>query len=60
MPMHVATPLGYYLIVDQVLRSCVMIVEDFDTCTDLIMLDMVDFYAIPGMYLLSPYHTILE
>ena len=59
-PVHVSTPVGEFLIVDQVLRSCLVTIKGYDTRDDLIMLDMIDFDVILGMDWLSPYHVVLD
>ena len=45
---------------DQVLRSCLVTIQGYDTRADLIMLDMIDFDVILGMDWLSPYHVVLD
>ncbi|XP_070032786.1 uncharacterized protein [Nicotiana tomentosiformis] len=45
---------------DRVYRSCVVTIRSLDTCVDIRLLDMVDFYVILGMDWLSPYHAILD
>ncbi|KAH0660902.1 hypothetical protein KY289_029650 [Solanum tuberosum] len=59
-PIHVSTPVGESLVVDQVLRSCLVTIQGCDTRVDLILLDMVDFDVILGMDWLSPYHAVLD
>nr|XP_025884581.1 uncharacterized protein LOC112940524 [Solanum lycopersicum] len=59
-PVHVSTPIGEFLVVDQVLRSCLVTIQGYDTRADLIMLDMIDFDVILGMDWLSPYHAVLD
>ncbi|XP_015078162.1 uncharacterized protein LOC107021966 [Solanum pennellii] len=59
-PVHVLTPVGEFLVVDQVLRSCLVTIQGYDTRADLIMLDMIDFDVILGMDWLSPYHVVLD
>ncbi|XP_070026025.1 uncharacterized protein [Nicotiana sylvestris] len=58
-PIHVSTPVGDYVVVDWIYRSCVVIFCNFETRADLILLDMIDFEVILGMNCLSPYHTVL-
>ncbi|XP_069150444.1 uncharacterized protein [Solanum lycopersicum] len=48
-PVHVSTPIGEFLVMDQVLRSCLVTIQGYDTRADLIMLDMIDFDVILGM-----------
>ncbi|XP_070008494.1 uncharacterized protein [Nicotiana sylvestris] len=59
-PVYVSMPVGDSVIVDRVYRSCVVVIGGFETSIDLLLLDMVDFDVILGMYWLSPYHTILD
>ncbi|KAH0757160.1 hypothetical protein KY290_020653 [Solanum tuberosum] len=59
-PIHVSTPVGESLVVDQILRSCLVTIQGCDTRVDLILLDMVDFDVILGMDWLSPYHAVLD
>lgn len=59
-PVHVSTSIGEFLVVDQVLRSCLVTIQGYDTRADLIMLDMIDFDVILGMDWLSPYHVVLD
>ncbi|XP_049378066.1 LOW QUALITY PROTEIN: uncharacterized protein LOC125842802 [Solanum stenotomum] len=59
-PVHVSTPVGESLVVDQILRSCLVTIQGCDTRVDLILLDMVDFDVILGMDWLSPYHAVLD
>ena len=48
-PVHVSTPVGEFLVVDQVLRSYLVTIQGCDTRANLIMLDMIDFDVILGM-----------
>lgn len=59
-PIHVSTPVGESLVVDQVLRSCLVTIQGYDTRVDLILLDMVNFDLILGMDWLSPHHAVLD
>ena len=59
-PVHVSTPVGEFLVVDQVFRSCLVIINGYDSRANLIMLDMIDFDVILGMDWLSPYHAVLD
>ncbi|XP_049390047.1 uncharacterized protein LOC125854509 [Solanum stenotomum] len=59
-PVHVSTPVGESLVVDQILRSCLVTIQGCDTRVDLILLVMVDFDVILGMDWLSPYHAVLD
>ncbi|WMV46385.1 hypothetical protein MTR67_039770 [Solanum verrucosum] len=60
LPVHVSTPVGDSVVVDQVYRLCIVTLMGYDTHTDLKVLDVVDFYVILGMDWLSPYHAILN
>ncbi|XP_070007397.1 uncharacterized protein [Nicotiana sylvestris] len=44
-PIHVSTPVGDSLVVDQIYRSCVVTLYGFETRADLLLLDMIDFEA---------------
>ncbi|WP_311768915.1 hypothetical protein, partial [Proteus mirabilis] len=59
-PIHVSTPVGESLVVDQILRSCLVTIQGCDTRVDLILLDMVDFDVILGIDWLSPYRAVLD
>ena len=59
-PVHVSTPIGEFLVVDQVLRSYLVTIQGCDTRANLIMLDMIDFDVILGMDWLSPNHVVLD
>ncbi|KAH0669070.1 hypothetical protein KY289_023563 [Solanum tuberosum] len=59
-PVHVSTLVGLSLVVDQMLRSCLVTIQGCDTRVNLILLDMVDFDVILGMDWLSPYHAVLD
>lgn len=60
MSLHVSTPVGNSLVVDQVFKSYVMTVSDVDTSTNLIILDILDFDIILGMYWLYHYHMVMD
>ena len=60
MPIHVSTPVGESVIVEKVYRSCLVTFMGSNTHVDLIILEMVDFYAILGMTWLSPNFAILD
>ncbi|XP_070003178.1 uncharacterized protein [Nicotiana sylvestris] len=59
-PVHVSTPVGNFVVVDQIYWSCMITFCGFETRTDLLLLDMIDFEVILGMDWLSPYHAILD
>ncbi|XP_070008863.1 uncharacterized protein [Nicotiana sylvestris] len=59
-PFSISTPVGDYLIASRVYRGCVIIIQDQETTTDLIELEMVDFDVIIGMDWLYKYYTILD
>ncbi|WMV38307.1 hypothetical protein MTR67_031692 [Solanum verrucosum] len=48
MPIHISTPVGGSLEVDQVYQSCLFPLAKYDTWVDLIILGMVDFDIILG------------
>ena len=52
--VNVSTPVRDSVVVDRVYRSCLVTFMGYDTCVDLIILDMVDFDIILGMSWLSP------
>ncbi|CAN4101680.1 unnamed protein product [Withania somnifera] len=58
--MRVVTPVGDSLVVDRVIRSCLISINGLDTWADLILLDMVDFDIMPGMDWLSPHKAVLD
>ncbi|XP_070049712.1 uncharacterized protein [Nicotiana tomentosiformis] len=59
-PVYASTPVRDAIIVDRVYRSCVVTTGSLKTRVDLLLLNMVDFDVILGMYWLSPYHAILD
>ncbi|XP_070056431.1 uncharacterized protein [Nicotiana tomentosiformis] len=59
-PIYVSTPMGDYVAVDRIYRSCVVTFYGYETREDLLLLDMIDFEVILGMDWLSPYHDILD
>ncbi|XP_070009730.1 uncharacterized protein [Nicotiana sylvestris] len=60
VPIYVSTPVGNFVIVDRVYRSCEVIFCAYQTRADLILLNMVDFEVILGMDWLSLYRAILD
>lgn len=56
----VTTPIGDIVFSDQVYLSYVVNVEGHELPVDLIVLDILDFDAIPGMDWLSRNHTKLD
>ena len=54
MPIRVSTLVGESVIVEKVCRSFLVTFAGNNTHTDLIILDIVDFYVIVGMTWLSP------
>ncbi|XP_070030365.1 uncharacterized protein [Nicotiana sylvestris] len=59
-PVYVSTLVGDSMVVDQIYWSCVVIFCGFETRTDLLLLDMINFEVILGMDWLSPYHAVLD
>ena len=60
MPFRVSTPVGEFVIVEKVYRSCLVTFVGSNTYVDLIILEMVDFYVILGMTWLPPNFAILD
>lgn len=60
VPVHVSTPVADSIMVDRVFRSCVIIIVNYETRLDLLLLSMFYFDVILGMHLLSLYHDILD
>ncbi|XP_070035069.1 uncharacterized protein [Nicotiana tomentosiformis] len=58
--VYMSTPVGDYVVVDRVYRSCIVTFCGYETKADLPLLDMTDFEVILGMDWLSPYHAILD
>ncbi|XP_070036454.1 uncharacterized protein [Nicotiana tomentosiformis] len=58
--IYVSTLVGDSIVVDRVYRSFLVILSGFETRTNLLLLNMVDFDIILGMYWLSPYQAILD
>ncbi|XP_060168953.1 uncharacterized protein LOC132599707, partial [Lycium barbarum] len=48
-PFEVATPIGDYIVANQVYKNCSVLVCDRDTKADLVELDMIEFDVIMGM-----------
>ncbi|XP_070025786.1 uncharacterized protein [Nicotiana sylvestris] len=59
-PIHVSIPVGDFVVVDRIYRSCMVTFCGFEMREDLLLLDMIDFEIILGMDWLSPYHAILD
>ncbi|XP_070003676.1 uncharacterized protein [Nicotiana sylvestris] len=59
-PVHVSTPVGDSVVVDQIYWSYVVTFCVFETRVDLPLLDMINFEAILGMDWLAPYHTVFD
>ncbi|WMV08847.1 hypothetical protein MTR67_002232, partial [Solanum verrucosum] len=60
MPIRVSIPVGEFVIVEKVYRSCLVTFVGGETYVDLIILDMVDFDVILGMTWLFPNFAILD
>ena len=60
MPIRVSTPVGEFVIVEKVYRSCLVTFMGNNTHVDLVILEMVDFDVILGMTWLSPNFAILN
>ncbi|XP_070045275.1 uncharacterized protein [Nicotiana tomentosiformis] len=58
--VYVSTPVGDSIEVDHVYHSCLVTIRGYETRVDLLLFSIVDFDVILGMYLLLPYHTILD
>ncbi|XP_070058057.1 uncharacterized protein [Nicotiana tomentosiformis] len=59
-PVYVSTPVGDYVVVDQIYRSCIVTFCGYETREDFLLLDITDFEIILGLNYLSPYHAILD
>ena len=55
-----STPVGEFVIVEKVYRSCLVTFVGSNTYVDLVILEMVDFDVILGMTWLSPNFAILD
>lgn len=60
VPLRVLNPVGEPVLVDQMYRSCLVSIQRRDTRADLILLDMIYFDIILGMYCLLPYRAVLN
>ena len=60
MPIRVSTPVGEFVIVEKVYRSCLITLVGSNTHVDLVILEMVDFDVILGMTWLSQNFAILD
>ena len=49
LSIHVSTPVGDFVVVDQVYYLCIVTLIGYDTHANLKVLDMVDFDVILGM-----------
>ncbi|XP_070031157.1 uncharacterized protein [Nicotiana tomentosiformis] len=58
--VYVSTPVGDYVVVDQIYQSYIMTFWGYETREDLLLLEMTDFEIILGMDWLSQYHAILD
>ena len=60
MPIRVSTPVGEFVIVEKVYRSCLVTFVGSNTYVDLVILKMVDIDVILGMTWISPNFAILD
>ncbi|XP_070041116.1 uncharacterized protein [Nicotiana tomentosiformis] len=60
MPVYMSIPVSDSIMVDRVYRSSVVTIGGYETRVDSLLLSMVDFDVILGMYWLSSYHPILD
>lgn len=60
VPLYIDTSVDDLLVVVQVYKSYLVIVPEFDTQINLIVLDMIDFNVILGLDWLSPYHAVMD
>ncbi|WMV46853.1 hypothetical protein MTR67_040238 [Solanum verrucosum] len=58
--IHVSTPIGDFVVVTQVYHACSVLIVDFQTWADLVILDMTDFVVILGITWLSPYYVVFN
>ncbi|XP_070014338.1 uncharacterized protein [Nicotiana sylvestris] len=58
--VHMSTPVGNFVVVDWIYRSCMVTFCDFETRVDLLLLNMIYFEIILGMDWLSQYHAVLD
>ncbi|XP_070026199.1 uncharacterized protein [Nicotiana sylvestris] len=58
--IHVPTPVGDSVVVDQIYRSYVVTLCGIKTRANLLLLDMIDFEVILGMDWLFPYYAVLD
>lgn len=59
MPLHIATLMDDFVVVDWVCRSCIMTIQEYDTRVNLIVLDIIDYDVILCIDWLYPYHAVL-
>ena len=60
MPIRLSTPVGEFVIVEKVYRSCLVTFVGSNTYVDLLILKLVDFDVILGMTWISPNFAILD
>ena len=60
MPIRVSTPVGEFVMVEKVYRSCLVTFMGSNTHVDLVILEMVDFDVILGMTWISPNFAFLN
>ncbi|XP_070018039.1 uncharacterized protein [Nicotiana sylvestris] len=58
--VSISTSVSDTIVVDRVYWLCMVTIGGLETRVDLLLLCMVDFNMILGMYWLSPYHAILD
>lgn len=58
--MHLATPIYDSLVVDQICRSCIFTIWEYDMQVNIIIQHIVNFDIILGKVNLSPYHVVLD
>lgn len=59
-PLYLSTFIRDSMVVTHVYHICSVLFMDFQTWVGLIIFDMLDFYIILAMTLLSPYHVVLN
>ncbi|XP_070032814.1 uncharacterized protein [Nicotiana tomentosiformis] len=58
-PIYLSTPMGNYVVMHWIYRSCIVTFCGYETKADLLLLDMTEFEVILGMDWLSLHHAIL-
>ena len=58
--LHVSMPVGGFVLVNTVVRSCPIVVEGITLYADLVLIDLMEFDVILGMDWLASNHALVD